>query len=114
MAIEHAFTGVPVSDLDAALAWYERLFARPADMLPNDAEAVWQLAAAAALYVIRDPERAGSALLTLIVDDLDERASALRDAGLDPSAIETMGAGRKATVIDADGNAITFAQLNPG
>ena len=114
MGIEHAFTGLPVTDLDSAIDWYERLFGRPPDMVPHDDEAVWQLAGAAAVYVVRDPARAGSSLLTLIVDDLDERVSALREAGLDPGTVETMGPGRKATLVDADGNAITFAQLTGG
>lgn len=112
MTIEHAFTGVPVSDLDQALAWYERLLGRPPDGVPNEHEAVWQLAEAAALYVIRDAHRAGNALVTLIVDDLDERLSALQESGLEPASSETMGAGRKATIVDPDGNAVAFAELS--
>ena len=31
-AITHLYAGVPVSDLDAGIDWYTRLFGRPSDM----------------------------------------------------------------------------------
>ena len=115
MRIEHVFAGMAVSDLDGALAWYEQLMGRPPDGVPNDNEAVWQLSEGAALYVVRDAGRAGSAILTLIVDDLDERVSALRQGGLEPDRTEAMeGVGEKATFADPEGNAITFAELVRG
>ena len=36
MTIEHVLAVVPVADFDAAHAWYERLFGRPADNLPME------------------------------------------------------------------------------
>ena len=36
--------GVPVADLHAEMGWYERLFGRPADIVPNDNEAMWCVA----------------------------------------------------------------------
>ena len=38
------FVGIPVRDYNAALAWYERLLGTPPSFLPNDTEAVWELA----------------------------------------------------------------------
>ena len=40
----HLFAGVCVTDLAAAKAWYEQLFGTPPTFLPNDTEAVWELA----------------------------------------------------------------------
>jgi hypothetical protein len=42
-------------------------------MLPNDDEAAWQLTGGGWLYVLRDADRAGRAVVTLLVDDPDER-----------------------------------------
>jgi hypothetical protein len=38
------FAGIPVSDHERALAWYERLLGTAPAFLPNDVEAVWELA----------------------------------------------------------------------
>jgi hypothetical protein len=38
------FAGIPVRDYTAAAAWYERLLGAPPSFLPNDTEAVWELA----------------------------------------------------------------------
>ena len=40
MAINHIFAGIPVADYDAALAWYERLLGRRADVIVTDNEAM--------------------------------------------------------------------------
>jgi catechol 2,3-dioxygenase-like lactoylglutathione lyase family enzyme len=111
LAITHTFAGVPISDYDAAAAWYERLFGRPPDMLPNDHEAVWQLSEAGWVYIVADRERAGRALVTLLVDDLDEQRAGLDARGLAPEPIDTVpGVVRTAAVTDPDGNRITFGE----
>jgi hypothetical protein len=71
LPIKQVFAGVPVADLGPALAWYERLLGRPADSAPNENEAVWHVADGASVYVVADADRAGNALLTLIVDGLE-------------------------------------------
>jgi catechol 2,3-dioxygenase-like lactoylglutathione lyase family enzyme len=70
MRVTHTFAGIPVSDYDAAVAWYEELLARPPDMLPKEGEGVWHLREGASIYVVVDADRAGRALLTLAVGDL--------------------------------------------
>ena len=60
---------VAVKDRDAALPFYQRLFGRPADLLPMPVDAEWN-AGATTLQVVQDPERAGASLVTLAVDDL--------------------------------------------
>src|SRR4051794_1760866 len=41
--MEYLFAGVPVADYGTARQWYERLFGRPPDLIPNDSESAWQL-----------------------------------------------------------------------
>jgi catechol 2,3-dioxygenase-like lactoylglutathione lyase family enzyme len=106
------FAGLPVADIAAASAWYERLLGRPPDMRPHAGEVTWQLAPAGWIYVVADVPRAGSGLVTLIVHDLDATLGELANRGMDAGPVETLGNGvRKATVADPDGNAITFGQV---
>lgn len=112
MPVTHVFAGLPVSDLGVALDWYGRLLGRAPDRFPNDDEAVWQLASTGLIYVVRDRDRAGCALLTLIVDDLDRRLETLRAVGIDAVQIEATGAGvRRVRITDPDGNRIQLGEL---
>lgn len=109
MAVTHLFAGIAVSDFAAARRWYEVLFGRPPDMLPMEGEAVWQVTTSGSVYVTADPTRAGSALVTIAVPNLDEQATALAARGL---KLHTEEAGstapRQLTVTDGDGNRIKF------
>jgi catechol 2,3-dioxygenase-like lactoylglutathione lyase family enzyme len=101
------FAGIPVSDYAAALAWYERLLGGPPVFFPNDTEAVWELAEHRYLYIEHLPDRAGHALHTLFVDDLDTRVAGITERGLEPTTRETYDNGvRKITYRDPDGNEI--------
>jgi predicted enzyme related to lactoylglutathione lyase len=111
MAITHVFAGIPTDDYASALPWYERLFGRPPDMLPMEEEAAWQLTGTGWIYLVGDAGRAGKALLTILVDNLDAQVADLAERGLAPDEVETLpNAGRKAAFVDAEGNKITFAQ----
>jgi len=112
MKISYVFAGLIVADRDQAAAWYARLLGRPADMLPNDAEAAWQLASEASLYLLADPARAGRSVFTLIVPDLDAELVRMAASGITPSRIDVIGAGRKGVIVDPDGNEIGIAQLS--
>ncbi len=108
MTIE-LFAGIRVRDLEAARPWYERLLGEPS-FFPNASEIVWTLAEGRSLYIEEDPGRAGSALVTLFVDDLDARTAEISSRGLEPAERETYSNGvRKATYRDSDGNEIGFA-----
>ncbi|MEV7672173.1 VOC family protein [Streptomyces sp. NPDC000963] len=108
MAVD-LFAGVPVEDYTAALSWYERLFGDPPAFLPNDTEAVWELGEHRYVYIEQRPGRAGNALHTLFVDDLDARVAGITARGLRPVDRETYANGvRKVTYEDRDGNQIGF------
>jgi predicted enzyme related to lactoylglutathione lyase len=103
------FGGIPVGDLERALAWYEQLLGSPPSFLPNDTEAVWELAEHRFLYIELLPQHAGHARHTLFVDDLDAVMREIAERGLEPAEQETYGNGvRKTTYRDADGNEIGF------
>jgi predicted enzyme related to lactoylglutathione lyase len=111
MAITHLFAGIAVADYPAALEFYERLFDRPADLLPHATEAAWQLSETGWLYVVQDADGAGGARHTLLVDDLEAEIAALARRGLDAGPVETLGSGaRKAELRDPEGNRIGLGQ----
>jgi predicted enzyme related to lactoylglutathione lyase len=110
----YVFAGLVVSDRDRAADWYARFFGRSPDMLPNDAEAAWQLAGSASLYLLADPARAGQGVFTLIVGDLDAELAAIEARGIAATAIDDLPAGRKCVFTDPDGNSVGLAQLSPG
>jgi catechol 2,3-dioxygenase-like lactoylglutathione lyase family enzyme len=108
MAVD-LYAGIPVSDYAAALAWYQRLLGSPPTFIPNDTEAVWELADHRSLVVEWPPEHAGHALHTIFVDDFDARLAQIAGRGLEPAQRETYSNGvRKAIYRDPDGNEIGF------
>jgi catechol 2,3-dioxygenase-like lactoylglutathione lyase family enzyme len=103
------FAGLPVSDYQRALSWYERLLGSPPAFLPNETEAVWELAEHRYVFIEELPERAGHAVHTVFVDDLDERIAGIGARGITPASRETYGNGvRKIIYQDPDGNEIGF------
>jgi hypothetical protein len=111
MDATYVFAGLLVSDRDQAAAWYERLLGRPPTFLPNDAEAVWQLAATASVYLLADPPRAGGGIMSVVVEDLNETLSELEGRGIVPDRIDVMEAGRKAVIEDPDGNVVSIIEI---
>jgi catechol 2,3-dioxygenase-like lactoylglutathione lyase family enzyme len=103
------FAGFPVSDLDAALAWYERLLGTEPAFFPNDVEAVWELGEHCYLYVEVRADHAGHARSTVFVDDYDARVADAERRGIEPAERETYANGvRHATYRDPDGNELCF------
>lgn len=103
------FAGIPIADYTAALAWYEQLLGAPPAFIPNDIEAVWELAEHRYVYIEQRPAHAGHAKHTIFVADLDVLVAQIADRGLDPAAQETYANGvRKITYRDPDGNEIGF------
>jgi predicted enzyme related to lactoylglutathione lyase len=114
MDINYAFAGIVVANRDRAADWYEQLLGRPPTFLPNDAEAVWQLADTASIYLFADPTRAGHSVTALAVDDLDATIVELAGRGITVGAIkEIQGTGRKSVVTDPDGNWVSLLEI-PG
>jgi catechol 2,3-dioxygenase-like lactoylglutathione lyase family enzyme len=103
------FAGVPVRDRAVAMDWYEQLLGAPPAFLPNDAEAVWELAEHRYVYIVVRPAHAGHATHTVFLGDLDARLAEIAARGLEPAESETYDNGvRKAVFRDPDGNEIGF------
>ena len=108
----YLFAGIPVKDHAAALAWYEMLFGSPPSLIPHDTEAVWELSEYRSVYIVQQPEHAGHAMHTVIVDDLDALMAEVTERGLEPAKQETYPNGvRKTTYVDPDGNEIGFGAV---
>jgi predicted enzyme related to lactoylglutathione lyase len=112
MAMEVLFASLPVADLQAAIPWYQRFFGRPADIVPNEYEVMWQAAGNGWIYVIEDPARAGRTVVAVAVSDLDQFVTDLVERGIGAGPIEAVGdAARKANVQDPDGNLISLIEV---
>jgi hypothetical protein len=83
--ITDVLPGVAVTDLEAALPWYERLFGRPADERPMEGLAEW-LFGGARLQLVESADRAGKSTVTLVVDDVKAYYEELGKRGLTPGA----------------------------
>ena len=107
MTYQHVLAVVPVTDIDRANAWYEKLFGRPADNNPMPVLVEWQVVPGAWVQVFVDEDRAGSGLLNLAVDDLDAHATEAAGRGLTPGGIEDVDKGvQLVTLTDPDGNVL--------
>jgi predicted enzyme related to lactoylglutathione lyase len=109
--VTEVFAGMPVDDFETACAWYRIFVGRAPDSTPTTDEAVWRLVGTGWISVVADAARAGSAIVTLAVDDLERHVGFLAMSGIAPDAIETVpGVVRRATIVDPAGNTITLAQ----
>jgi predicted enzyme related to lactoylglutathione lyase len=109
MSIDQLLAVIPVSDMERAQPWYELLMGRPEDNHPMVTLVEWKITDTGWLQVSHDPERAGTTLLNLAVDDLDTHLAELAGRGLATGDIVSANKGvRLSTIIDPDGNRITF------
>ena len=103
------FAGFPVKDYAAALSWYERLFGCSPAFLPNDIEAVWELAEHRYMFIKVFPEHAGHAFNLSFLSDLDRFIAQVAERGLNPTKSETLSNGvRRVIYNDPDGNEVGF------
>lgn len=109
--ITEVFAGIAVADYSAALAWYERLVGRPADVHPNETEAMWQMRPGSWIYIASDGSRAGSSFVTILVDDLEAFVAELAGREIDTGEIDTIpDAVKRVRITDPEGNKIQFGQ----
>lgn len=113
MDFTYVFAGLIVVDRDKSAAWYECLFGKPPNFLPNDVEAVWQVVDTGSVYLLADAERAGHGVLTLVVDNLEASLAEIAERGIEPGTVEEIpGAGRKSSMTDPDGNTVSIVQIH--
>lgn len=103
---------VTVADVDAAIVWYARLFGRAADSQPMAGLAEWHSAGSGWLQVVRDDDRAGRALLTLGVDDVDAFRDDVASRGITVDDTQQGATTRFAFLTDPEGTRITVAAFS--
>jgi glyoxylase I family protein len=109
MTIEHVLAVVPVTDIDNAASWYEKLLGIAPNNRPMDSLVEWRITETGWLQVTSGTNGAGATFVNLAVDDLAEHLAALRDRGLEPGVIQNVNKGvQLSTINDPDGNTITF------
>ena len=112
MDVDVLFAGIPVSDFTAAQAWYERFFARPADVVAHETEVMWQVTDRSWLYIVGDAGHAGNGIVAMAVPDIERAVAALAARGVSTGPVHPQGdAGRKAVVLDPDGNSIAIIEV---
>jgi predicted enzyme related to lactoylglutathione lyase len=108
-AVDVLFAGVPVRDFAAALTWYSTFFDGEPDVVAHESEVMWRCAEPAWLYIVQDEQRAGNALVALMVADLDGAVADLAERGIEGGQAHPEGDGaRKATFTDPDGNEVSL------
>jgi catechol 2,3-dioxygenase-like lactoylglutathione lyase family enzyme len=108
--ITDLFAGVPVSDLEAGVEWYTRLFGRPPDTRVGE-EMLWEVDDHATLFIEPNAAHAGAGRITFAVAGLDALLERLVAHGIEHEPIEIYSNGvRHVNVPDPDGNAIAFAE----
>jgi len=102
------FAGIPVRDYARASIWYERFLGRAPSFLAHETECVWELAENRFVYINQEPEHAGHARLTYVLDEpgeLEAVLAGIAERGILPTLDETYPNGvRKVTFTDEDGN----------
>ncbi len=112
MSTDVLFAGVATADLEAARPWYEALLGGPPDIVVNDDEVMWKACDGGWLYLVRDPSRAGQALVAMAVSDLDDAMAGIERRGLTRPEVETIDSGaRKAPFVDPEGNLVALIEV---
>ncbi len=115
MDVDVLFVGVAVTDFGQARAWYERFFGRAPDVVAHETEVMWRVRDPGWLYILRDPEHAGSSFAALAVSDLEAATAELIARGVETGSIEAEGEGAlKALVRDPDGNLLSLLEVAAG
>ena len=76
---------------------------------------MWRVTEAGWLYILRNPDHAGSGMAAVAVSNIETVTTELASRGVKTGPIEPEGnAGLKAVVLDPDGNSIAIIQVAPG
>lgn len=87
MAVD-LYAGVYVSDIADATAWYSRLLGAPS-YVASDTEVVWEFAEHQYLATEEAAEHAGHSVVTVFVDDFDDRLASIASRGLQSTSRQT-------------------------
>lgn len=114
ITVQGIYAGAIVADSAAGLAWYTKFMGRPADDQPFAGMAQWRNMGGAGLQLWQDADRAGKAIMTIVVPDLAQEQARLAAAGLPIGEIVTGTFGGIAEFSDPEGNRIHLAEPPKG
>jgi glyoxylase I family protein len=107
--INHVLAAIPVTDIDVATRWYERLFGGPPTNNPMPSLVEWQVTSTGWVQVFVDTQRAGGSAVNLAVDGLEGAVDEMAGRGLYPGEIQDVNKGVQLSALsDPDGNTITL------
>jgi catechol 2,3-dioxygenase-like lactoylglutathione lyase family enzyme len=107
--ISHVLAVAPVTDLDKACDFYERLFGRGPDNRPMNTLAEWQVTDTGWLQVVNGAGKVGTASVNFAVDNLAAWLDGMLARGLEPGEVQDVNKGvQLSSINDPDGNTITF------
>jgi len=110
----NALAGIAVSDLSAAVSWYEQLFDRPPDARQMSEVAEWEFEQGGWIQVFEDADRAGRSSVTLVERSLDDRVADLKTKAIEIRSETDTDSVRTAIIADPDGNQLVFAEAVDG
>lgn len=110
MEIQTIFAVVCVSDMDRSESWYSRLFGRGPDARPMDGLVQWHSDQGAGLQLVRDADKAGASLVTIVTPTMAVAREQLTAGGLQLEPDVEGDFGIIAQISDPDGNRITLAE----
>ena len=111
--IANVFASIAVHDLDAAIAWYQKLLGRGPDSTPMPEVAEWSFSRGGWLQVYRATDtRVGNGSCTFAVDDIDGMVRHAETMGIDVSDRADGPRVRTLMITDPDGNHLAFAQTS--
>jgi predicted enzyme related to lactoylglutathione lyase len=114
IALVGIYAAAIVKDFEAALDWYTTLMGRAPDDRPFPGMAQWRNMGAAGLQLWQDDERAGQAIMTIVVSDLEAEKARLTPAGFRFENEATGDFGAVAQIFDREGNRINLTQPPKG
>ncbi len=109
MKVENVFVSVNAADFIGTSHWYARLLERTWDRDPMPSCHEWDLAGSVLFQVLDNPEGAGSATVTLRIDDLDRKIEQLRANEIDvpsPAPVQGFDTLRFCRFSDPEGNTV--------
>lgn len=110
MNFRNALAGVAVSDIAAAIVWYEALIGRPPDIRPLDHVAGWQFPGGGWIEVFVEKERAGMSTVIFAVLSVEKQLEELAEKGIPVTKVTpSEDIGEVSMIQDPDGNRIVFA-----
>ena len=114
ITVQGIYAGAIVADFAAGLVWYEKFMGRPADDQPFPGMAQWRNMGGAGLQLWQDVDRAGKAIMTIVVPDLTREQTRLSQAGIEIGDISRGDYGAVAQLTDPQGNRIHLAEPPKG